>query len=178
MFPGVHGAPDPGVQVGGLVRPLLSVVDPVLEKVVVPELSVAVTDSAVVEAQSLDEPSQKSRSACIASAMLDAFSATSARTRDVPVLETRSAPSLAQPSRPTLMTISATITSTRLKPRARCGRIALLFIGTSNRWSGSERTSCLRSRYPGSACSSGCCWSHAALPSVRRRRDSERNRPG
>jgi hypothetical protein len=118
MFAGVHGAAEPDSQTGALERPLERVADPVLEKLVLPELCVAVMVSPVAGVQSPEDASQKSRSARIESARLEASRATSERTLEVPVLDVRSAPSLAHPSRPTLMTMRATITSTRLKPRA------------------------------------------------------------
>jgi len=117
MFAGVHGAAPPDSQTGGLERPLERVADPEPEKVVVPVLWVAVTVKPLAGVQSPDEASQKSRLAWIESARLAASRATSDRTLEVPVLDMRSAPSLAHPSSPTLMTMRATITSTRLKPR-------------------------------------------------------------
>ena len=64
-------------------------------------------------------PAQKLRLACMAEARLAASSAASERMRAALVLDMASDCILAMPSRPTQMTTTATITSTRLKPLLR-----------------------------------------------------------
>src|SRR6185437_16519424 len=108
MFTEEQGTAPPFSQLG----PAPSAVERPAEEavnVVVPALSVAETVSAPADAsQAAEEPSQKSRSACIESARLAASWATRARILEVLVLESMRASSFAMPNMPTQMTTSAT----------------------------------------------------------------------
>src|SRR5580658_4965317 len=78
---------------------------------------IALPPCALVNVAGGAAPAQYSRLECIAEARLAACMAASERCRAMVVLESASACILAMPSRPTQMTTTATMTSTRLKPR-------------------------------------------------------------
>ncbi len=88
-------------------------------------------------------PAQYCRLECIADASPAASMAASARRRDVVVFDSANACILAIPSRPTQITMTATMTSTRLKPRTLVpARSRLIDMSPTGCWWVSRSSAC------------------------------------